>query len=89
MVNETRAPARSSELRITLAVSTAFVVQTALGLIWAGAAAERIDQLERRSDDTAMLIERTARIEEQVRSVRVTLNRIENKLDHIETERRP
>ncbi|MFQ5563869.1 MAG: hypothetical protein ACE5FO_09920 [Parvularculaceae bacterium] len=88
MANEFPVRGRVSEIRITLAVGAAILVQTALALIWAGAAAERIAQLERRADDTSQLIERTARLEEQVRSVRVTVDRIEDKLDRIGTEGR-
>jgi hypothetical protein len=70
-----------SEFRISLAVGAALVVQTALGLIWAGGAAERLAQLERRADASSEIIERTARLEEQVAGVRATLARIETKLD--------
>ena len=67
--------------RISVALGAAIVVQTALGLIWAGGAAERIDQLERRADASGVMIERTARLEEQMRGVRESLIRIEVKLD--------
>jgi ubiquinone biosynthesis protein UbiJ len=78
--------ARAPELRVTLAVGAAFVVQTALGLIWAGAAAERLGQLERRADASGEIIERTARLEEQVAAVRASLSRIEARLDRLSTE---
>ncbi len=68
-------------IRVTLAVGTAFLIQSALALLWAGAAAERITQLERRTDERSVLIERTARLEEQVITMRTTLERIEEKLD--------
>ena len=76
-----------SEIRITFAFSIALIVQSALGLIWAGAAANRIDQLERRVDASEEMIERTARLEEQMASVRATLLRIESKLDRTNLER--
>ena len=69
------------ELRVTVALGAAIIVQTALGLVWAGAAAERITQLERRVGNTDVVIERTARLEEQVRAMRASLQRIEAKLD--------
>lgn len=72
---------RAPELRVTFAIGAALVVQTALALIWAGAAAERISQLERRTDGSEEIIERTARLEEQVTAVRTSLARIEAKLD--------
>ncbi|MEL6212345.1 MAG: hypothetical protein AAFY22_14140 [Pseudomonadota bacterium] len=73
--------ARPAELRISVAVGAAFIVQSAFALIWAGGAAERINQLEARVDASQMLIVRTARLEEQVKSVRTTLIRIEEKID--------
>ena len=69
------------ELRVTVAIGAAVIVQTGLGLIWAGAASERLAQLERRADDNTQIIERTARLEEQVRFVSATLVRIEEKID--------
>lgn len=79
---------RSPELRISVVVGAALFVQTALGLIWAGAAGERLAQLERRADASSEIIERTARLEEQVRAMRASLERIEAKLDRRETEER-
>lgn len=70
-----------SEFRITVALGAAILVQTALALIWAGGAAERVEQLERRVDNTDLMMERTARLEEQVRAMRASLQRIEAKLD--------
>ena len=72
---------KPAELRITVAIGAAVIVQTGLGLIWAGAASERLAQLERRADDNTQIIERTARLEEQVRFVSATLVRIEEKID--------
>ncbi len=70
-----------AEPRITIALGAAILVQTALALIWAGGAAERIAQLERRVDASEEMIERTARVEEQVAAMRASLARIEMKLD--------
>ncbi|MCB2114434.1 MAG: hypothetical protein R3C42_05890 [Parvularculaceae bacterium] len=70
-----------SELRISVAVGAAILIQTALGLVWSGAAAERLAQLERRSDASAELVVRTARLEEQIGAVRAQLERMETKLD--------
>ncbi|MBI1365761.1 MAG: hypothetical protein GC153_07350 [Alphaproteobacteria bacterium] len=75
------------EIRVSIAVGAALLVQTALGLIWAGGAAVRIADLERRADATNELIERTARLEEQVGAMRASLNRIEAKLDRKEDGR--
>ena len=72
---------KPAELRVTVAIGAAVIVQTGLGLIWAGAASERLAQLERRADDNTQIIERTARLEEQMRFVSATLIRIEEKID--------
>jgi hypothetical protein len=76
-----------AEIRITFAFSIALIVQSALGLIWAGAAANRIDQLERRVNASEEMIERTARLEEQMAGMRASLMRIEAKLDRQNVER--
>ncbi|MEM9898505.1 MAG: hypothetical protein AAF742_03910, partial [Pseudomonadota bacterium] len=72
--------------RLTIAVAAALIVQTGLGLIWAGGAAERIEQLGRQATTAQLLLERTARLEAQMASVNVSLARIENKLDHAEED---
>ncbi len=67
--------------RLALALAGTFIVQTAAALLWAGASGERLAQLERRADASSQLIERTARLEEQVYYMRATLERIEQKID--------
>ena len=61
-MSETMLKPLGAELRVTVALGAALVVQTGLALIWAGGAAERIDQLERRIDNTDVVIVRTARL---------------------------
>ncbi len=80
-VSAPRPPERPQEQRITVALGSALLVQTALALIWTGAASERISQLERRAEANAVVIERTARLEEQVAFMTKTLMRIEDKID--------
>ena len=77
---------RPTEIRVTIAIGAALLLQTALALIWAGAASERLGQLERRADANAAMIERTARLEEQVRFISSSLVRIEHKLDRVAKE---
>lgn len=72
---------RTDEVRVTIAMGAALVVQTALALVWAGAAAERLSQLERRADASQEIIERVTRLEEQTGAMRASLGRIEAKLD--------
>jgi hypothetical protein len=72
------------ERKFPAALVAAFLLQTAGALFWAGSAAERIADLERtvRSDQAA--IQKVAVIEEQVRAIRESLDRIEDKLDRPE-----
>ena len=74
-------PERPGEVRVTIAIGAAVILQTALALIWTGAASERLAQLERRADANAVMLERTARLEEQVGFISVTLTRVEEKID--------
>ncbi|MCI5044178.1 MAG: hypothetical protein MRY72_05720 [Aquisalinus sp.] len=67
--------------KLALALVATLMVQTITALLWAGAASERLGQLERRADTTGELIERTARLEAQTIYMRETLERIERKLD--------
>lgn len=76
-----RAISPVAELRLSVAVSAALLLQTALALLWTGAAAERLTQLERRADSSAAILERTARLEEQMTGARAQLTRIESMLD--------
>lgn len=69
------------ELQVTIVIGAAIVAQTAFALIWAGSATERLHQLERRAEANAAMIERTTRLEEQMRFVSDTLIRIEEKID--------
>ncbi len=71
----------SKEPKILLALGSIILAQTVTALLWAGAAAERLTQLETKVDHTQALIERTARLEEQTDHIRETLVRIEQKID--------
>lgn len=66
--------------KLLLALTATLIVQTVTALFWAGAASERLSQLERRADDTGVIIERTARLEEQVWHMRASLDRIEGRI---------
>ena len=67
--------------RLAIAIASALMVQTMAGLLWAGAAAERLAQLENERGRMADLEVRAARLEEQSDHLRTTLLRIKNKLD--------
>jgi hypothetical protein len=65
--------------RFPAALVAAFLLQTAGALFWAGSAAERIADLERsRAADQAAVV-KVAVIEEQVRGIKESLDRIETK----------
>ena len=74
------------ELKFSLVIGTGMLIQAATALLWAGAAGERLDELERRAEVTAVVTERTARLEEQVYHVRASLDRIERRLQGDEQE---
>ena len=69
------------EPRVAIALGGAIVMQAVAGLVWAGAAAERLEQLERRVVSSEELRVRTARLEEQTIHIRETVVRIESKID--------
>jgi len=72
---------RLADIRLSLAALGAVAVQTALGLLWSGAAAERLAQVEARTSASAELVVRVARLEEQIIAMRAQLVRIETKLE--------
>ncbi|MBL4617073.1 MAG: hypothetical protein JKY46_05215 [Robiginitomaculum sp.] len=67
--------------QITLAVILTLLLQGATALIWAGSAAERISQLEQRSEARSDIAERLAALEAHMVQTRQSLDRIERKLD--------
>ncbi|HVP86033.1 MAG TPA: hypothetical protein VMS78_15030 [Rhizomicrobium sp.] len=67
--------------RLPAALVAAFLLQTAGALFWAGSAAERILVLEKTAANNQAAIERVAVLEEQVTTIKQTLDRIEAKLD--------
>lgn len=69
---------------ITLSLVFAIAVQTAGGLLWAGAAEARIISLEAQAKTSAPVHERLARIEEQMTMTHRSLTRIERRLDNRE-----
>ena len=69
--------------QIPLAVVLGFVLQTGGALFWAGAAAERIAEVERRARINENAIERVVRLETQVGAMHEQLARIESKLDRL------
>ena len=66
-----------SERKWPWGLIAAVVIQTAIGLIWAGGAAARIGALETRVDDQKLVAERLARLEEQGVATKAALERIE------------
>ena len=73
--------------RIKREVGWAFLlalgVQTAGAFLWAGAVSERLADLEKRSGAVDVLLDRTARLEEQGIAMRTSLDRVEQKIDRL------
>ncbi len=67
--------------RLPVAVILTLALQTGAGLLWAGAAAERISVLESRVDKASAIAERLARLEAEVEAARASLARLEGALD--------
>ncbi len=70
-----------SDVRLSVAALAAVVIQTALALLWSGAAAQRLSEVEAKTATSAELIVRVARLEEQIIAMRAQLVRIETKLE--------
>lgn len=71
----------SFDRRLTIGIVFAVAVQSAGVLLWAGAAAERVETLEERVRESRPVAERLARVEAELGVVRVQLDRIERKLE--------
>ena len=69
--------------RVPIALIVAILFQTAGALVWAGAASQRMNHLERQVAEDRDLSERTVRLEEQATHMRASLDRIEGKLDQM------
>lgn len=67
--------------RLPLAVVVTLVAQTGAGLMWVGAAEQRLGEVERVVEAREGLAERLARVEEQGTAIRAQLDRMERKLD--------
>ncbi len=67
--------------RITYALILALFLQTAGGLLWAGRAMARLEEVERAVSVQPEVADRLARLEEQIAEARRSLTRIENRLD--------
>ncbi len=73
--------------KLPAALVAAFLLQTAGALFWAGSASERITVLERTVASDQDAIARVAVLEEEVRAMKETLDRIETKLDRADAAR--
>ncbi|MCA3695561.1 hypothetical protein [Aquidulcibacter sp.] len=72
---------QAPDFRLTLAILLTLVLQAIAALLWVGAAAQRLDNLESEIKLQQPILERMARIEAQVAAVRSSLDRIENHID--------
>lgn len=67
--------------RFGFALIFALVVQAAGAFLWAGAAAARLEEVERRIEDQRPVTERLARLEVRAEETRASLDRIERRLE--------
>lgn len=73
--------------RVPMGLILAIVLQTALGLVWAGQFVQRLAVLEQRTEFMDGTNERIARLEENTRHMRTTLERLEYKIDHLKIKK--
>jgi hypothetical protein len=71
------------ERKIGASFLLALAVQTGGALLWAGAAAERIEVLEERVAMARPVAERLARVETELEAMRTQLDRIEDKVGRL------
>ena len=69
------------DTRVTIAILVTICLEAMAGLLWVGAAAQRLTVLEASVTAQQPITERMARIETQMAGVRATLDRIEVRLD--------
>jgi nicotinamide riboside transporter PnuC len=69
------------EWKVTTAVVLAIGLEAAGLFLWAGAASERLKELELRVAGQAQMAERLARVEVHLQMATAQLNRIEKKLE--------
>lgn len=69
------------ERKLTIAVVFAVFLETAGVLLWAGAASERLKEVEMRVAQQAPLAERLARVEAHLQAQSAQLDRIESKME--------
>jgi hypothetical protein len=76
----------SVDTRMTLALLITICLEAVAGLLWVGAAAQRLTMLEASVSAQQPITERMARIEAQMTGVRATLDRIETRFDREGTQ---
>ncbi|GGX56068.1 hypothetical protein GCM10011309_00990 [Litorimonas cladophorae] len=69
---------------LTFGLIVTILIQTASGLVWAGAAGARLSALESQIALTPGISERLARVEGQTIHIEQSLMRIERRLGHVE-----
>ncbi|KAF0176779.1 MAG: hypothetical protein IV086_12615 [Hyphomonadaceae bacterium] len=67
--------------RIGIALIFTIALETAGAFIWAGAAAARLEEVERRIEDQRPVSERLARLEVRAEETHAALDRIERRLE--------
>ena len=70
-----------TDRRVTWAVIVTIVAEAIVGLLWIGAATERVSNLEKELNRQAPVNERLARLETETVAIRGQLDRIERRID--------
>ncbi|MBL4854853.1 MAG: hypothetical protein JKY25_11530 [Robiginitomaculum sp.] len=69
------------ERTVSVGIIVTLAIQSAGALMWGGAAEARLKTLERTTSASPLVVERMARLEEQMIMARQSLARIERRLD--------
>ncbi len=82
MVLNQEAKMEKIDTKINAALLFTIFIQATAAFFWIGSAAQRLDGLEVRFNQQAPFSERLARLETELAAVRISLHRIENRLDN-------
>ncbi len=69
------------ERTVSIGIIVTLAIQSAGALMWGGAAEARLQTLEKTTSASPLVVERMARLEEQMIMARQSLARIERRLD--------
>ncbi|MEP3278324.1 MAG: hypothetical protein ABJN26_00070 [Stappiaceae bacterium] len=73
--------------RVPLALIATMVIQTGAIVWWAGNINNRVEQLEADAPDSMRIVERVARLETHIETMKEYLRRIDGKLDRVANQK--